>query len=305
MAARNVGPRNTISVRPPKGKGKGGPSIPRLRKKTDRPKTERAPLVDYRPLQHAFVIMPFERTPSLERAYQGGIRKAIDALGLACVRADKVRHTSRISERIERLIRGAYFVIADMSRERPNCYYELGFAQALHKPAILTAREGTQLHFDVRDYPCIFYDSEEDLRRELEATITEAVLTSPERDPDLDVQNGEFGRCATSRGRLMTAKVLRTYFEDDDDDIEVCDIRIDVIALPGARSLNGPVRFYVDHSYTETFFTEKVIGGYASLELEAVQSAFTVGARADGGDTKLELDLATIPGAPSTFYPLT
>ena len=64
-----------------------------------------------------------------------------------------------------------------------------------------------------------------------------APLVQTRRDPDDDLHNGSFGRCATSNGRLLTGSVLRRY-EDDDDD-EVCDVRLDVRPLRGAPQLRG------------------------------------------------------------------
>jgi nucleoside 2-deoxyribosyltransferase len=266
---------------------------------------ERIRELDYQPLQHGFVIMPFERTEEIDRAYDNGIKPALTALGFGCLRVDKIRHTSRIGNRIEDSIRRAYFVVADMTLDRPNCYYEVGFAHALGKPAILLARKGTTLHFDVRDYPCIFYESEQHLQAELEETVRDGVLASTDRDPEIDEWNGEFGRRAARNGRLLMAKVVRTYLEVEDDEASrVSDIRIDVLALPdGQGPLEGVVEFHVDKSYTRSAYRERVVEGYASIELEAVGGAFTIGAVADGGATKLELDLASVPGAHCTFYP--
>lgn len=41
---------------------------------------------------------------------------------------------------------GAEFVIADLSLERPSCYYELGLAQALYKKVFIIAHDGTDIH---------------------------------------------------------------------------------------------------------------------------------------------------------------
>jgi hypothetical protein len=273
------------------------------RKKASVRSGERLPGVEYTPLQDAFVIMPFDRTDELERAYAMGIEPTLRECGLGCVRVDRIRHTTRIGNRIDEALRRSYFVIADLTKERPNCYYELGFAHALGKPAILLARAGTVLHFDVRDYPCIFYESEEHLQKELKETILQAVLTTAERDPDEDEHNGNFGRCAIRNGRLLMARVLRSYYESPKDEIQVCDIRLDVTALPGAQPLSGQVRFYADESYDREYHVQTVEDGYASIEFGSAAGAFTIGAEADQRATKLELDLATIPGAPCTFYP--
>jgi hypothetical protein len=45
---------------------------------------------------------------------------------------------------------GAEFVIADLSRERPSCYYELGLADASGADVTLMAETGTRIH-QVRD----------------------------------------------------------------------------------------------------------------------------------------------------------
>jgi len=43
-------------------------------------------------------------------------------------------------------MRAATLVVADLSLERPSCYYELGLAQALGRPTLLLAAEGTRIH---------------------------------------------------------------------------------------------------------------------------------------------------------------
>ena len=37
-------------------------------------------------------------------------------------------------------------------------FFELGYASALEKPLVLTAKEGTELPFDVKDMPVIFWN---------------------------------------------------------------------------------------------------------------------------------------------------
>jgi hypothetical protein len=49
------------------------------------------------------------------------------------------------------------YLICDISKERPNVYYELGYAHGIGKEVILIAKHGTTMHFDIKDYNTIFY----------------------------------------------------------------------------------------------------------------------------------------------------
>jgi hypothetical protein len=50
------------------------------------------------------------------------------------------------------------FVIADVSEQSPNVFYEIGYARGIDRPVIITAKEGAELPFDIKDLPVIFYD---------------------------------------------------------------------------------------------------------------------------------------------------
>jgi len=251
-------------------------------------------------LQQCFVIMSF--SPKLESLYKNGIKRVVCDVGFDCLRSDEAPSLQHITLQIQRLIRDASFVIADLTEEKPNCLYELGYAHGLGKRVILTARSGTGLAFDVSQFPCIFYESERDLRQQLREKIKGVVLRTRIRDRDRanDPWNGSFGGSALANGRLLTARVLRTY---RDEEYDLCDIRVDVIPLPGKPLIRGQVRFFVHPSFQDKPYRKIAKGGFATIELEAVAGAFTVGAKADAGRTQLEIDLATLPGAPFSFYP--
>lgn len=54
-------------------------------------------------------------------------------------------------------LEGSLFVIADLSLERPSCYYELGIAEAIGKKNYLIARTGTTIHQTVNRKNIQFY----------------------------------------------------------------------------------------------------------------------------------------------------
>lgn len=49
------------------------------------------------------------------------------------------------------------FFIADLSFERPSCYFEVGFVQALKKKVYIIALEGTDIHQVLNREECLFY----------------------------------------------------------------------------------------------------------------------------------------------------
>ena len=82
----------------------------------------------------------------------------------------------RITDQIVQMITSARFVVADLTHERPNVYFELGFARGLGKTVITIARQGTRVHFDVKDWTYIPYiDSrllERDMRKRFEFELS-------------------------------------------------------------------------------------------------------------------------------------
>ncbi len=90
-------------------------------------------------------------------------------------RTDESDSTERILPRIEDGIRHAAFVIADVTELSPNVYYEIGLAKGLGKPVIITARRGTELPFDLTDFPTIWWDIQEDLKQAVRKRIAAIV----------------------------------------------------------------------------------------------------------------------------------
>ena len=111
-----------------------------------------------------FVIMAFR--DDMEPIFEG-IRDAGGALGLTVKRVKDLQGDYRITDQIITMIDSARFVVADLTHERPNVYFELGYARGLGKTVVTIAREGTAVHFDVKDWTYIPYIDSRLLERDL------------------------------------------------------------------------------------------------------------------------------------------
>jgi hypothetical protein len=111
-----------------------------------------------RSLPRNFVIMPFAEP--FDTLYREVIFPVAHNLGFEVVRVDEIVGPGIIIEHIQRQVEGAHAVVAEISTHNPNVYYELGYAHALRKPAVLLVRrqEGQAMPFDIRGYRAIFYD---------------------------------------------------------------------------------------------------------------------------------------------------
>ena len=123
----------------------------------------------------AFVIMAMDQArPELVDVLEA-IREVCASFGIKAHRADEIQHQDKITDVILAEIRSCEFLIADLSFERPNVYYEVGFAHALDKKPILYRRSGTALHFDLAVHNVPEYKNITELRELLRLRF-EAIL---------------------------------------------------------------------------------------------------------------------------------
>ena len=118
------------------------------------------------PKQQAFVVMQFG-DKTLDSAYTGVIKRVIESHGLKSVRIDEIQDAGKITDQVLQNIATSKYIIADLSGERPNCYYETGFAHALGRQLILTVRKPGVVHFDLAGYRFIQWETEAELREGL------------------------------------------------------------------------------------------------------------------------------------------
>ena len=126
--------------------------------------------------RHVFIAMPFSG-PEMEDVYTA-LRDECKRLGLSPERVDENDATSLIILDIVELIKQAQFIVFDLTYERPNVYYELGFAHGIGNTktnVILIARKGTTIHFDIAALRVHFYDSTEHLRAIIRRILSKKV----------------------------------------------------------------------------------------------------------------------------------
>ena len=123
----------------------------------------------------AFVIMAMDPSRHELTDVLEAIRGVCKDFGIAAHRADEIEHQEQITNVILREIERCEYLIADLSLERPNVYYEVGFAHALQKKPILYRRVGTPLHFDLAVHNVPEYRNITHLR-ELLTSRFEAIL---------------------------------------------------------------------------------------------------------------------------------
>lgn len=123
-------------------------------------------------LNRIFVLMSFNKI--YDEIYQEFVDAAKLVSKLLIVkRIDKQRGDYKITDEILNNIGKAGLIICDLTDERPNVYYELGYARGLKKKVIACAKEGTKLHFDIRDFRTIIYKTTGQLRKEIKSEIDE------------------------------------------------------------------------------------------------------------------------------------
>lgn len=119
-----------------------------------------------------FVIMAFSGE-GMQDVYSA-IKDECHKLHLNAQRVDENIGSGLIIGEITESIENAEFIICDLTYERPNVYYELGYAHGVGNEGadiLLIAKEGTTLHFDIAPFRVQYYRSTEHLRTILNTNL--------------------------------------------------------------------------------------------------------------------------------------
>ncbi len=116
-----------------------------------------------------FVIMSFK--DEFRDTYILAIKPTLEKMGFNPIRVDEIQHNATVTPEIMRQIERACFVVADLTGERPNVYYEVGYAHRADKEVILMAQKDHAVHFDVAAINRINYTDLTELTQALELKV--------------------------------------------------------------------------------------------------------------------------------------
>jgi hypothetical protein len=136
-------------------------------------------------IRRVFVVMRFGE-PSLDEVYRNVIRVVPREFGYDVLRIDEVEDSEDITAQVLEALARSEIVLCELSNERPNCYYEAGFAHALGRELILVIRHGEKKHFDLASHRFIEWSNLDELaaglRRRFEAIRQRR--TEERKDPE-------------------------------------------------------------------------------------------------------------------------
>jgi hypothetical protein len=118
-----------------------------------------------------FIIMKFG-DPELDSMYKLAVKPTANKFGLTTLRIDEITNSGSINEQLLKAIDRAPLIFSDLTGERPNCYFETGYALALGKELILSVRSGENVHFDLRDRRMIMWHTAAELAEQLDARLS-------------------------------------------------------------------------------------------------------------------------------------
>lgn len=184
------------------------------------------------PKKRCFVVMGFgekvdfeqQKTFDLDKTYRIIIKRAVEAAGFECIRADDVMHSGIIDKPMYELLLEADLVIADLSTSNPNAIYELGVRHALRpNTTIVIAEKNFKFPFDVKSLLIRQYhhlgsgiDAEEaeEFREKLTAAI-QALVAKGEPDSPIYTFLPELKGPVRGEGVEPLTAVAETQAADD------------------------------------------------------------------------------------------
>ena len=114
------------------------------------------------PMQKCFVIQPFDGGQRYDKRYGDIFKPAIEAAGLDPYRVDEDPAAGNLIDEIERRIAESVACVAEITTDNPNVWFELGYAFALKKIAVMVCSDERRgaFPFDVQHRSIIRYSTD-------------------------------------------------------------------------------------------------------------------------------------------------
>jgi tetratricopeptide (TPR) repeat protein len=170
-------------------------------------------------MRRLFTAMPFgwRESPTgrfnFDRVYSGAIKAAAEAAGWESRRADEITTPGVILDQVLREIVEADLLIADLSTENGNVYYELGVRQSLAGGGtLLIAQSSSRFPFDIAQQRVLIYEPTQAGIADLRSRI-ETALAQFENDPE--AQENPVARALEHRALTTDPRLDSGAFEAD------------------------------------------------------------------------------------------
>lgn len=231
-----------------------------------------------------FVIMPFES--GFDPVYQQFIRPIFTEAGCKVFRGDDIRNQQNVMKDVVQSIATSDLIVADLTDENPNVFYELGIAHAFRKPVILLTQSIDDVPFDLRSYRLLKYSTHFAEIAEARAVLTDYAVRFV-------------------RGEMLFGSPVTDFFAERGEPVRDADAHR-VIVLP-VSSLPAELREFEQVSTDDRGFLDHLTDlneGYARLtEIMTRVSAETtsIGSTTEDVAAKIQIEAAR-PSEGSVSY---
>ena len=138
------------------------------------PLTSPVTAIGYQP--KCFIIMPFGIT-DLENFYTEFVLPVLHGCKLNCTRGDDIFGSNVIMEDVRSAIAAADLVVADLTGQNPNVFYEVGIAHTMGKQVLLLSQSINDVPFDLRHRRVLSYQYTPVGCKKFVAKLREHVMT--------------------------------------------------------------------------------------------------------------------------------
>ncbi|MVM28911.1 hypothetical protein GO755_02620 [Spirosoma sp. HMF4905] len=252
-------------------------------------------------ITNCFVVMPFgrksfrdgsARTYDFDKVYRIIIQRAIRQAGMQPIRADETIGSAIIHGAMFKDLRDQPVVLADLSLDNPNVFYELGIRHVMSSSGtVLICEEGSTLPFDVNLSRVIFYKYDgqsldwEEVERMVEK-LQVALQQARRGDPDSPVHAlletvfrdnkksslGEYapaGGFALQKDLLKYQKLVADFWQKSDTKFEEL-YEEHITTAFGARALGYYCLDQQDTLPKQANMLAAKLGGYEQYDLAVI-----------------------------------